>query len=180
MAIPNIYTHRKVADTASKPCEICYKPSTSVLVAPDNKDFFFACSIHMKDKGFCSPIIDEAAIAAKKKEMEAEVKRVKQEFDEKQRKKEKEKGKETEKGKDKKDEKDEKTDEKDREKKSEDKKKLGETTATTPDEEARVFALQRTFYQQRLDKKRNAEIAKRNRERLQNPNLFPQVPKGIP
>jgi hypothetical protein len=75
----------------------------------------------MKDKGFCSPIIDEAAIAAKKKEMEAEVKRVKQEFDEKQRKKEKEKGKETEKGKDKKDEKDEKTDEKDREKKSEDK-----------------------------------------------------------
>jgi ADP-heptose:LPS heptosyltransferase len=59
-------------------------------------------------------------------------------------------------------------------------KKLGETTATTPDEEARVFALQRTFYQQRLDKKRNAEIAKRNRERLQNPNLFPQVPKGIP
>ena len=33
----NIYTHRKVADTASKACEICYKPSTSVLVAPDNK-----------------------------------------------------------------------------------------------------------------------------------------------
>ena len=33
----NIYTHRKVADTASKACEICYKPSASVLVAPENK-----------------------------------------------------------------------------------------------------------------------------------------------
>lgn len=34
---PNIYTHRKVADTASKACDICYKPSTSVLVTPENK-----------------------------------------------------------------------------------------------------------------------------------------------
>jgi hypothetical protein len=38
----------------------------------------------------------------------------------------------------------------------------------------------RAFYQLRLDKKRNAEIAKRNRERLQNPNLFPAVPKDLP
>jgi hypothetical protein len=38
----------------------------------------------------------------------------------------------------------------------------------------------RAFYQQRLDRKRNAEVAKRNRERLQNPNLFPAVPKGLP
>lgn len=34
---PNVYTHRKVADTSSKPCDICYKTSTSVLVVPDNK-----------------------------------------------------------------------------------------------------------------------------------------------
>ena len=34
---PNVYTHRKVADTSSKPCDICYKASTSVLVVPDNK-----------------------------------------------------------------------------------------------------------------------------------------------
>jgi len=37
MAFQNIYTHRKVADTSAKACEICYKPSTSVLVAPENK-----------------------------------------------------------------------------------------------------------------------------------------------
>jgi hypothetical protein len=36
-SFPNIYTHRKVADTASKACEVCYKPSTSVLVTPENK-----------------------------------------------------------------------------------------------------------------------------------------------
>jgi hypothetical protein len=36
-SFPNIYTHRKVADTASKACEVCYKPSTSVLVTTENK-----------------------------------------------------------------------------------------------------------------------------------------------
>jgi hypothetical protein len=59
-------------------------------------------------------------------------------------------------------------------------KKSSEVAPAIPEEERRVFALQRTFYQQRIDKKRNAEIARRNRERLQNPNLFPQVPKGLP
>ncbi|KAI6708121.1 hypothetical protein JHW43_009355 [Diplocarpon mali] len=131
-SLANIYTHRKVADTAAKACEICYKPSTSVLVAPENKDFFYVCPAHLKDKGFCNAIIDEVAVAAKKKkEMEAE-------------------------------------------------KNPQDKTAAAFDEEPRVFALQKTFFQQRVDKKRNAEIAKRSRERLQNPNLFPQVPKGFP
>jgi hypothetical protein len=59
-------------------------------------------------------------------------------------------------------------------------KKSDEAGAATPEEDPRVFALKKAFYQQRIDKKRNAEIAKRNRERFQNPNLFPQVPKGLP
>jgi hypothetical protein len=81
------------------------------------QDFFYVCPAHLKDKGFCSPIINEAEVAAKKKkEMEAEVERVKQEFEEKQRKKnEKEKEKEKEKGKSKEqDEKDDEKDEKDK------------------------------------------------------------------
>merc|ERR1711964_649288 len=156
------------ADTASKACEICYRPSTSVLVASENKDFFYVCPAHLKDKGFCNPIIDEAAIAAKKKkEMDAEIERVKLEFEEKQKKK-----KEKDKDKD--------SDEKTTEKKVDEKKKSDEPTLGPVEEEPRVFALQKTFYQQRIEKKRNAEIAKRNRERLQNPNLFPQVPKGFP
>ncbi|RDL37794.1 Uncharacterized protein BP5553_05227 [Venustampulla echinocandica] len=177
-SFPNIYSHRRVADAATKPCEICYKPSTSVLVTPENKDFFFVCPGHLKDRGFCSPIIDEAAVAArKKKEMEAEVERVKKEFEEKQKKKkEKEKErekKEKEKSKDKDKKDDDKEDNIDEEKKSSEE-------PPPVEEEPRVFALARTFFQQRIDKKRNAEIARRNRERLQNPNLFPQVPKGFP
>lgn len=112
--------------------------------------------------------------AKEKKEIDAEIERLNKEFKEKQRKK-KDKEKEKEKDKDK----DKKEDDKKDDKKPED-KKSEEVTAPALDEEPRVFALKKTFYQQRIDKKRNAEIAKRNRERLQNPNLFPQVPKGLP
>ncbi|PQE17328.1 VPS4-associated 1 protein [Rutstroemia sp. NJR-2017a BVV2] len=182
-SFPNVWTHRKVADTASKSCEICYKPSTSVLITPENKDFFYVCPTHLKDKGFATPIIDEAAIAAKKKkELDDEIERIRQGFEEKQRKR-KEKEKEAEKDKEK-DEKNKKDGEKEEEKKTDEKSKSetpkSPATPSAQDEEPRVFALKAAFYQQRIDKKRNAEIARRNRERLQNPNLFPQVPKGLP
>ena len=38
----------------------------------------------------------------------------------------------------------------------------------------------RNFYQMRLDRLRNAELARRNRERLGNPTAFPSVPSGNP
>lgn len=39
MAAPfaNLYTLRKVAEAAAKACDVCYKPSTSVLITPDKK-----------------------------------------------------------------------------------------------------------------------------------------------
>jgi hypothetical protein len=39
MAAPfaNLYTHRKVAEAAAKACDVCYKPSTSVLITADKK-----------------------------------------------------------------------------------------------------------------------------------------------
>lgn len=43
-----------------------------------------------------------------------------------------------------------------------------------------ILTPHRNFYQMRLDKLRNAEIAKRNRERLNNPANFPSVPSGNP
>ncbi|RAL64538.1 hypothetical protein DID88_002012 [Monilinia fructigena] len=167
-SFPNIWTHRKVAETASKPCEICYKPSASVLITPENKDFFYVCPSHLKDKGFATPIIDEAAIAAKKKkEMDDEIERVKQEFEEKQRKKQKEK-ETANKNEKEKDGKDKKNDGKEDEKKTDEKKKSDSASLpaqiSTPDEEPRVFSLKKALYQQRLDKKKQAEIAKRNRE----------------
>ncbi|KAJ9134532.1 hypothetical protein NKR19_g8631 [Coniochaeta hoffmannii] len=183
MAFPNKYTHRRVAETNQKSCEVCYKLSTSVLITPDNKDFFYVCPSHLKDTGFCTPVIDQAALEAKRKrELEEEVARVKQEYEEKQRKK-----KEKEKEKKDSDKSDEKAKEKDS-KKGDDKKPdekaategAGDTKSPEAEEEPRVFELKRMFYQQRLDKKRQAEVAKRNRERLMNPNLFPSVPKGLP
>lgn len=126
---PNIYNHRKVAEASSKACDICYKMSTSVLITPDKKvrlrflkvsyctdsnmckDFFYVCAIHLKDRYFCTPKIDEEAAKAKReKEMDAEKEKVKKEYEEKQKKK-KEKEEEKKK-KDKDDKKDDKKDEK--------------------------------------------------------------------
>lgn len=36
----------------------------------------------------------------------------------------------------------------------------------------------RNFYNMRLEKRRAAEMAKRNQERLRNPATFPAVPSG--
>ncbi|KXX75648.1 VPS4-associated protein 1 [Madurella mycetomatis] len=191
MAFPNLYAHRKVAETSAKPCDICFKPSTSVLITPDNKDWFYVCPAHLKDAGFCTPKIDQAAVEARKKrELEEEIERVKKEYEEKQKKK---KGKSTET--EKKDGTDDKEDSKEDDKKSsednknEDKTELAsavsmqsrEDVQSTPiEEESRVFELKSVFYQQRLSRKRQAEITKRNRERMQDPSFFPSVPKNLP
>ncbi|KAK9772349.1 hypothetical protein AB5N19_13097 [Seiridium cardinale] len=179
MSFPNVWHHRKVADTSARGCDICFKPTTSVLVTPEKQDFFYVCPAHLKDSRFATPIIDEAAIAAKKKkEMDEELERVKKEYEEKQQKK-KEKAKEDDKPKPDDQEKDKKSDEK----KKEDPKPKDEakSEASTPkEEEPRVFSLSKSFYQGRLTKKQQAEVAKRNRERLANPNFFPSVPKSAP
>ncbi|KAK1997197.1 DUF1742-domain-containing protein [Colletotrichum falcatum] len=133
MSFANIYTHRKVAETAAKGCDVCYRATSSVLVASENKDFFYVCPSHLKDK-------------------------------------EKEKAKDNKKNEDEKKEDGTKSSENDG----------PETPTPSTEEEPRVFALHKNFYGIRLEKKRQMEIAKRNRERLQQPNLFPSVPKGAP
>ncbi|KAK8107562.1 uncharacterized protein PG998_009575 [Apiospora kogelbergensis] len=189
MSLPNVWHHRKVADSSAKGCDLCYKPSTSVLVTPDKQDHFYICQAHLKEVRFCKPIIDQAAVDAKKqKENDDEIiAQAKKEYDEKQRKKkEAEKsGDKDSKGKDK-----DKGDKSEDEKKDDPKPKDQDKTSTekaSQDEEPRVFELQRTFYQQRLTKKRQAEerkrqveMSRRNRERLSNPSFFPAVPKDNP
>ncbi|KAF5133953.1 hypothetical protein E5D57_004581 [Metarhizium anisopliae] len=191
---PNLYTHRKVAESAAKTCDVCYKPSTSVLITPDKKDTYF-----------CTPKIDEAALKAKReKEIAEETEKLKKEYEERQRKKKekesKDKDKKDDKGKDK--EKDKDTDKKD----SKDEEKVADQSAQNskdegsgiPNEEPRVFELKRfelwlasvsciyranhvsAFYQQRLQRKRQVEAAKRDRERVSQPGYFPSVPSAPP
>ncbi|GKZ21854.1 hypothetical protein AbraIFM66951_009387 [Aspergillus brasiliensis] len=194
MSLQNIWHLRRVADTAAKSCYICYKPSSSVLITPDNRDFFYVCPSHLQDRHFCSPIVDTEAAAAKAKEeaMAREIEKVKKEYEEKQQRK---KNKDAEKEKDKKEndkdkEKDDKSSakkgdeedkkmQKERDDKIESIKNSGSKGATaSSDDSPRVFALHKNFYQMRIDRMRNAEVARRNRQRLQDPSLFPSVPTG--
>ncbi|OLN86583.1 UPF0589 protein C32H8.01c [Colletotrichum chlorophyti] len=185
MSFANVYTHRKVAENAAKGCDVCYRATSSVLVAPENKDFFYVCPSHLKDKNFCSPIIDkEAAEAKKKKELEEEVERVKKEYEEKQKKKKEKEEKDKKADKDKEKQKSEEKDKKPNQDKDDDTQtadKAGASTSTpSAEEEPRVFALHKNFYGMRIEKKRQIELAKRNRERIQQANFFPSVPKGAP
>ncbi|PLB54425.1 DUF1742-domain-containing protein [Aspergillus steynii IBT 23096] len=191
MSLQNIWHLRRVADTAARACYICYKPSSSVLITPDNKDFFYVCPVHLKDRNFCSAIVDveEQEVKRKKEAMDAEIEKVKREYEEKQRrKKEKSKEKEKEKAADKEEdkkkddqksaseEKDTKADEKERD----DKIASIQKSESTPsaDDSPRIFALHKNFYAMRLERLRNAEAAKRNRQRMQDPSFFPSVPSG--
>ncbi|KAM5435748.1 hypothetical protein MferCBS31731_006197 [Microsporum ferrugineum] len=183
--LQNRWHLRRVADTSAKSCLICYKPSTSVLVTPDNKDFFYICPIHLKDKSFCSPLIDEEEVAAKKKkeEMDREIEKVKKEYEEKQRRK-KEKEKEKEKDGDKKEEKKKETDDKENNKDEKEKdekikyiQKAADSGNASTDDMPRIYALHKNFYQMRVDRLKAIEKSKRDRQRLQNPSTFPSVPK---
>lgn len=69
------------------------------------KDFFYICPAHLQDRHFCSPVVDSAEEARKKRDeaMAREIEAVKREYEEKQSRKkgkEKEKEKEKEKGED--------------------------------------------------------------------------------
>ncbi|KAJ5501460.1 hypothetical protein N7453_006277 [Penicillium expansum] len=192
MSLTNVYHVRRVADTSAKACLICYKPSTSVMITPDNKDFFYVCPAHLQDKHFCSPIVDTEGQAKrlKEEEMAKEIEKVKKEYEEKQRrKKEREKAsskdnkEEKDKGKDETKDKDASesnaNDEKDRDDKIASIQK-GSGTETKSDDSPRIFSLHKNFYQMRIDRLRNIEMAKRNQERLRQPSLFPSVPSGNP
>ncbi|KAI6004025.1 VPS4-associated protein 1 [Pisolithus albus] len=92
MSLQNLY-YKRTAATA-KACYVCYKPTTTVLATIDTTDFLYTCLVHLTDPGFATRLKDDDN--DKKVGVSAEeIVRVKQEWEEKQKKKrEKEKGKE--------------------------------------------------------------------------------------
>jgi len=184
MATKNLYHRRLVAESGAKACWICYKPSSTVLITPEQDDWFHICPGHLIDSKFA--IAKDAEDLAEKRRKEAldkEIELVKKEFDEKVRKKlARRKEKEQEKGEDKKkaEQKEASEDDKDEKEKEEKLKELQKKKEPekTKVDGPRVFELQKNFYQMRLQKKRDAEAARKNRERLRTPGAFPSAPSG--
>lgn len=183
---PNIYHKRQVAATAPKPCFICFKSTCIVLITPDNKDFFYSCAGHLLDRGFAIPAGTAGVDAVKQAEeerakeaertrreaLDKEIEKIKKEYEEKKKKR---------KDKDKSDDKEDKEKD-DKIKKLEADSNKKETIEVEKKEEdgPRIFNLHKSVYQMRVNRVRQAQMAKRDREAMQKLGGFPAVPKGMP
>lgn len=190
MGSKNLYHRRLVADSGARACWICYKPSSTVLITPESDDWFHVCPGHLTDRKFAIPQdVEDQAMKKDEDAIQKEIEAVKKEFEEKMRKKlDRRRQKEHEQdGKSKKEEtkkEDKKEDEQDEKEKEERLKKL-EVKNEEEKKKAvvngpRIFELNRNFFQMRLQKKRDGEKAKRDKERLRNMGGFPAVPSGNP
>ncbi|KAF8511169.1 AAA-ATPase Vps4-associated protein 1-domain-containing protein [Gautieria morchelliformis] len=97
MAFQNIY-YKRTAATA-KACYMCYRPTTTVLATLNTTDFLYTCDGHLTDRGFATVIEPHDAASgteAKKVVSDEEIRRVKEEWEERQ-KRAQEKAKEKEK-----------------------------------------------------------------------------------
>ncbi|EDK39384.2 hypothetical protein PGUG_03482 [Meyerozyma guilliermondii ATCC 6260] len=72
---PNDYTLRRVAESDSKACNICFKPTSCVLLSSNKVDFFHACEAHLNDSTFCTPEYPASykELNAKKMELENKI-----------------------------------------------------------------------------------------------------------
>lgn len=72
---PNEYQLRLVAESNAKACLVCYKPTTSVLLAGNSADFFYVCPGHLKDESFSIPIHPDSytKLLSEKAELEKKV-----------------------------------------------------------------------------------------------------------
>ena len=189
MVTKNLYHRRLVADSAAKACWICYKPSSIVLITPDQDDYFYICAGHLKDTKFATAKdADDVAERKRNEELAKEIEAVKKEFEEKMRKKmarrkqkEYEKDGKEEKKKDGKEaEKEDAKDETEKEERLKELEKKKDPAEKTKEDGPRLFELHKQFWGMRMQKKRDAEVARRNRERLRTQGGLPSVPTGNP
>lgn len=48
----NLYQCKHVAENVNRACVLCYKPTATVLITLNQKDWFYVCDLHLKDKQF--------------------------------------------------------------------------------------------------------------------------------
>ncbi|KAH9894389.1 VPS4-associated protein 1 [Cubamyces lactineus] len=182
MSFTNLYYKRAVG--TSKPCYVCYKPTTTVLATINTVDFIYTCDTHLSDPGFASQVGTSSdgvgAGGAKKLGLSPEeIAKVKQEWEERQKKKTekaKEKEKEKDKAKDGKDSRGAEEKEKGSSKET-DKKVPGSlspaTPPTPPTPSHQRYTLHRDIFALRLAEHR------RRRQAVQAKELVPRLP-GAP
>lgn len=196
MSLPfkNLYHSRKVAESASKACFICYKPTPSVFVSSDGKaDYFYVCDTHLNDSSFAASEVDPEVEAAKARKMNlsTEIKELEQKLKTKEEKEEKEKEEKSKsKDKDDKKDKDEDRDEDDQRSKKSGKLwqkdvldsllKQQKTDEELLNRKPRVFILNKDIYRIRIQNYREAQRSKQTKQMLSNPSLFPKVPTHAP
>ncbi|KAL9058549.1 MAG: hypothetical protein Q9162_001704 [Coniocarpon cinnabarinum] len=206
--LPNLYHRRLVAATNQKPCYICHKPSATVLITPDFRDFFYVCAGHLKDSGFATPQdvapsqsgensnsadSDEQKKKARDDELQKEIDKVVKEYQDRvKRRKERKKQKKKKEVKDDDDDfssdgegeaeaKDTKVKELEAQKSSPG--ATGEGTrgkeGGPPAEEGpRVFILNRAVFDMRMRRIKEAQMAKRRQESMKSGTFWPTVPTG--
>ncbi|KAF7800117.1 hypothetical protein EIP86_011362 [Pleurotus ostreatoroseus] len=95
MSFANLYYKRAVG--TPKACYVCYKPTTTVLATINTVDFIYVCDTHLNDPGFATQAADDGAAAKKPAFSSEEIAKVKEEWEERQKRKQertKEKAKE--------------------------------------------------------------------------------------
>ncbi|KAG6903322.1 hypothetical protein C0995_013075 [Termitomyces sp. Mi166 len=80
MSFGNVY-YKRTAATA-KACYVCYKPTTTVLATINTTDFLYTCAVHLTDQGFATILGGST---------DEEIAKVKEEWEEKQKRKGEEK-----------------------------------------------------------------------------------------
>lgn len=179
MATKNVYYRRLTAESASKACWICYKPTSTVLITEAQDDWFNICPGHLKDSKFATAKDAEDLEKRRREEaIEKEIAAVKKEYEEKLKLKQKKKDSKKEDG----EKKDNTSEEEKLEKEQAEKLKILENKKQTEQpivDGPRIFELHKQFFNMRLQRKHNAQAAKRTQERLRNPGAFPSVPKDL-
>ncbi|KAA1466078.1 DUF1742-domain-containing protein [Dentipellis sp. KUC8613] len=192
MSFTNLY-YKRTAGTP-KACYVCYKPTPTVLATANAVDFIYTCDAHLKDPGFATQLGDSgdgvSPGGAKKMGLSPEeIAKVKEEWEEKQRRK-KEKAEKAKAEKE--------AAAKDGEKKDEDKESAGKDKKSkspspmpktpgslpaspsgsgTPTPSHDRYALHRDLFAMRLNEHRKQRQSKQMRELA--PKL-PGAPRGLP
>lgn len=58
---PNVYQVKHVAASSARACVLCFKPSATVLITANAKDWFYVCDMHLRDAQFAQTTYRDAS-----------------------------------------------------------------------------------------------------------------------